>query len=456
MGDDLPISSEFIVGRYRVEREVGRGGMGRVLCAQDTRLNRRVALKMLPPHGTRARELSHRLAIEARATSALNHPGIASVYDFVEQGENSFIVYEYVEGRTLRQEMAQVGFTTDQVRDIGTQLADALVAAHAHGIMHRDLKPENIMLVADDDSPWRVKILDFGLAKHFNDPMSAAEENLSETVSIATSPGFLVGTVNYMSPEQLEERPVDARTDVYTLGLVLYEMATGVNPFVGKTRSSTIANILTQQAPPVQLNTPAAPCEVDSILQKCLRKRPEDRYQSARELLVDLRNFRRIPKEPAGVSPTPETEPSLFRRFFLLFGATPYRRWELAHVRLCLWSLFLCYLGWRFRQWNPGRSGLILFLVELVCIALLWVLVTLLLYLGAVDRKGLPRRVWKLAPWIRWSTIALALVTWAMAGILVPSHAGLAAFLAFCGASGAFAVLFYKPIIDRAAFPEPN
>ena len=456
MGDDHPILSELIVGRYKVEQELGRGGMGIVLRAQDTRLNRTVALKMLPPRAVRASELSHRLAAEARAASALNHPGIASVYDFVDQGEDSLIVYEYVRGHTLRQELAQARFTADQVCDIGAQLADALAAAHAHGIIHRDLKPENIMLLADDFSRGRVKILDFGLAKQRCAPLSIGEENTSETVSIATSPGQLVGTVNYMSPEQLEERPVDARTDIFALGLVLYELATSLNPFLGRTPSSTIANILKQPTPPVRQHTPAAPAELDRILLKCLRKRPEERYQSARELLVDLRNVPRVSVEQPGISQAPEIEPSLFRRFFLLFGASPYRRWEIMHVRMCLWSLFLGYLGWRFRQWSPNGWGLILFLLELACIALLWVLASLHLYIGVFDRNGLPRRVWKLAPWIRWSIFALVLVTWAMAGTLVPSHTGLAALLAFCGASGAFAVLFYKPIIDRTAFPEPH
>jgi hypothetical protein len=378
------------------------------------------------------------------------------VYDFVELGDDSFIVYEYVEGRTLRQEVTQASFSPDEVCDVGAQLADALVAAHVHGIVHRDLKPENIMLVADDYSRGRVKILDFGLAKCRRDPLSAAAENASETVSMGTAPGLLVGTVNYMSPEQLEERPVDARADIYALGLVLYEMVTAMNPFVGRTPSSTIANILTKLAPPVRQSRPAATAELDRILQKCLRKRPEERYQSARELLVDLRNLRRIPEETASVSPAPEIEPSLFRRFFLLFGATPYRRWEVAHVRICLWSLFLCYLGWRFREWSPDTWGLILFLLELVSIALLWVLLTFLLYIGVFDRNGLPGWVWKLAPWIRWSAFVLVLVTWAMAGTIATSHTGLAALLAFIGASGAFGVLLYKPAIDRAAFPEPH
>lgn len=456
MGDDHPFSSELIVGRYIVEQQVGRGGMGIVLRAHDTRLNRAVALKMLASHAASDSELRRRLAAEARAASALSHPGIATVYDFVEQGADSFIVYEFVEGRTLRQELARARFTTDEVLDAGAQLADALVCAHGHGIIHRDLKPENIMFVVDDYSRGRTKILDFGLAKHRRAVLSTGEENGAETLSIATRPGLLVGTLNYMAPEQLEEQPADARTDIYALGLVLYEMATALNPFVGRKPSSTIANILKQDAPPVRQHNPAAPAELDRILLKCLRKRPEERYQSTRELLVDVRNLRRTSARPPGASQSPEIEPSLFRRFFLLFGATPYRRWEIMHLRMCLWCLFLSYLGWRFRAWTPDSWGFILLAIELACIALLLVLLTLPLYTGVVDPQGLPREVRKMAPWIRWSTLALVVVTWTMAGTLGASHSGLAAFLAFCGASGAFGVLWFKPAIDRAAFPQPD
>ena len=191
--------SELVGGRYRVEHEIGRGGMGVVLRAYDTRLNRVVALKVLPSNTSHDSELCRRLAAEARAASVLSHPGIATVYDFVEQGGGSFIVYEYVQGRTWRRELDRARFTMDEILDASAQLADALVAAHSHGIVHRDLKPENIMSVPDDYSRGRVKILDFGLAKLLHPPLAA-----EETVSIATSPGLLVGTVNYMAPEQLE------------------------------------------------------------------------------------------------------------------------------------------------------------------------------------------------------------------------------------------------------------
>lgn len=288
-------------GRYEIERELGRGGMGVVYLARDTRLPRRVALKMLPREITHDAELRRRLAQEARAASTLNHPGVATVYDFEEHGEESFIVFEYVEGASLRERISRRRLTTEEILDIGIELADALAAAHECGIIHRDLKPENILLTAGAEGASRVKILDFGLAK-LRRPLTAAGAGASaaETASLSTAAGLLVGTVNYMAPEQLEGEAVDARTDVYALGLVLYETATGVNPFVGKTHTSTIANVLKQEAPPVAERNPVAPAELDRIVRKCLRKWREERYQSARELLVDLANLRRDLALPAG------------------------------------------------------------------------------------------------------------------------------------------------------------
>jgi len=441
--------SELIDGRYKVEQEVGSGGMGVVLRAYDTRLNRVVALKMLRPNTSHDSNLSRRLAAEARAASALSHPGIATVYDFVEQGEGSFIVYEYVEGRTWREELARARFTTDEILDASAQLAEALAAAHSHGIVHRDLKPENIMSLPDDHLRGRVKILDFGLAKYLHASLPLGEENAAETVSIATIPGLLVGTVNYMAPEQLEGQLVDARTDIYALGLVLYEMATGVNPFLGRTPSSTIANILKQEAPSLRQRIPTAPAELDRVLLKCLRKRPEERYQSARELLVDLRSLRRVPAESSGPSRAPETESSLLRRFFFLFGESPYRRWETMHLGMIVWFVLLGYLGSRFWAVTAYKWGWILFFLELACTCLLVVLLGFLMYTGTFDRSSLPREIGRTAPWILWSTVALVAVPGTMAGTIVVAHPGLASLLGI-GILGNIEYLVFKPAIDRA------
>lgn len=298
------MKGELKGGRYKVEEEIGRGGMGVVYRAHDTRLKRTVALKMLPPDVTGDQELCRRLAQEARAASAISHPGVATVFDFEEHADESFIVYEFVEGETLRDKLNRTRPSTEEILEIGIQIADALRAAHDRGVIHRDLKPENIMLVAGTEDSLRVKILDFGLAK-LHQPLRSMSQTggAAETAPLSTTPGMLVGTVNYMAPEQLAAERVDARTDVYALGLVLYEVASGVNPFVGRTPTSTIANILTREAPPVAQKNPVAPAELDRILRKCLRKRREERYQSAHELMVDLSNLRRDLAQPVGPSP---------------------------------------------------------------------------------------------------------------------------------------------------------
>ena len=276
--------------------------MGVVFRARDIRLGRTVALKMLPVELTRDPERRRRLALEARAASALSHPNLATVFDFEERGEDIFVVYEFVEGTTLREQLRKSRWTTEMILEVATQLADALATAHEHGVVHRDLKPENIMLKQDAARSGPVKILDFGLAKIrkplSQEPLAAGSQ--ADTTPVSTATGTLVGTVNYMAPEQLEGEAADGRTDVYSLGLVLYEMAAGLNPFVGKTAPSTIANILKQEARPVRDSNPAAPTELDRILLKCLRKRRDERYQSARELQADLAHLRRELSQPSG------------------------------------------------------------------------------------------------------------------------------------------------------------
>ncbi len=309
--------------RYELAGELGRGGMGVVYKALDTRLGRAVAVKMIPKEALENADLRRRLAQEARAASALSHPAVATVYDFVEEPQESFIVYEYVEGQTLREKLKGWRFETEEVLEIGVQLADALAAAHERGIVHRDLKPENVMLVQGTGHLARVKILDFGLAKVFRPlgPADEASQAATESLPLTTA-GLLVGTVNYMSPEQLEGDPVDHRADIHALGMVLYEMATGSNPFLGKSRTSTMANILRQDAQPVRERNPVVPAELDRIVSKCLRKRREERYQSARELFVDLSNLRRdlAAARPApasdqvqagAIKPAPEAAPPL-------------------------------------------------------------------------------------------------------------------------------------------------
>ncbi len=272
--------------------------MGIVYKAEDLRLGRTVALKFLPEELSRDRQAVDRFRREARAASALNHPHICTIHDIDEHEGQIFIVMELLEGQTLKYYISKKPCKTIWLLELGIQIADGLDAAHAKGIIHRDIKPANIFVTARGHA----KILDFGLAKLFRPLASRVTTGVSaaETETISTASGLLVGTIDYMAPEQLQGEPLDPRTDLYTLGLVLYEMATGCNPFLGQSPSSTIANILKEEVPPVARHNPVAPPELSRILQKCLRKNMDGRYASARDLAVDLAALRQS-LEPSAV-----------------------------------------------------------------------------------------------------------------------------------------------------------
>jgi serine/threonine protein kinase/cytochrome c-type biogenesis protein CcmH/NrfG len=275
------------ISHYCVEAELGRGGMGVVYRARDQWLERDVALKLLPEQFATQADRRARILAEARAASALNHPGITTIYEVGEDGEQLFIVMELLQGKTLRATMVSGAMEPRGLVRLGAQVAEALAAAHARNILHGDVKPENIYVLADG----RVKLLDFGIARQF------AQETLTLTRG-ATPAGPLqesqvAGTLAYMAPEQLRGDAGDARSDLFSLGVVLYEMAAGRRPFPGPTATALAAQIL--QDVPVQLGAAEAgvPAELERIVHKLLAKEPETRYQSAREVQVDLANLGR-------------------------------------------------------------------------------------------------------------------------------------------------------------------
>jgi class 3 adenylate cyclase/tetratricopeptide (TPR) repeat protein len=277
------------VGAFRVRGTLGEGGMGKVYLAQDARLGRPVALKLLPASFTRDRDRVRRFEQEARAASALNHPNILTVYDIGGDPEGArYIATEYVEGVTLRAHIAAAPLAPADVLEIGVQVAAGLAAAHAAGVVHRDVKPENLMLRPDG----YVKILDFGLAKPVLPGPEGGDPDSFARALVDTHPGMIMGTFAYMSPEQARGLEVDARTDVWSLGVVLYEMASGSPPFAGPTASDVMAAVLAREPAPLSERADGVPAELERIVTKALAKERDERYQTAKDLGLDLRRLK--------------------------------------------------------------------------------------------------------------------------------------------------------------------
>ncbi|HEV3470665.1 MAG TPA: protein kinase, partial [Pyrinomonadaceae bacterium] len=281
--------SDSLISHYRIIRRLDRGGMGEVFLAEDTRLGRRLALKLLLAEHTRDADRVRRFEQEARAASALNHPNIITIYEIGLAGDRHYIATEFVEGETLRQTIKRGPLDPADAVDLAAQVAEALEAAHAAGVVHRDVKPENVMVRPDG----YVKVLDFGLAKLVERGRALSERDReAETLAAHTQPGAVMGTTWYMSPEQAQGQPVDARTDIWSLGAVLYEMLTGRPPFVGATQSHVVVAILEREPASLAEYVPDAPPELQSVIDRALAKDARARYQSASELLEDLRAAR--------------------------------------------------------------------------------------------------------------------------------------------------------------------
>ncbi len=281
MADAVPAGT--LIAHYRVVSRLGQGGMGIVYLADDSRLDRRVALKVLPPDVAADPERMHRFVQEAKLASALTHPNVAYIHEIGQDGDLWFLAMEYVEGEPLSVRIQEGPLKVADILRIGIQVADALDAAHSKGIIHRDIKPANLMLTPRS----HVKVLDFGLAKLENPPRS------NQDTQLLTSAGLVLGTVEYMSPEQALGRDVDHRADIFSLGVVLYEMATGRLPFAGTNAPETMARILQAQPDAMARFNYEIPEELERVVRKCLEKERERRYQSAHDLLVDLKNLER-------------------------------------------------------------------------------------------------------------------------------------------------------------------
>jgi len=455
------------LGHYRIEAKLGEGGMGVVYQAFDTHLDRPVAIKILRADATTSLERQRRFVQEAKAASALNHPNIIHIYDISSSGDTDFIAMEFVAGKTLHQLIGKNDLPLKDTLKYSIQIADALARAHSAGIVHRDLKPANIMI----DEDGRVKLLDFGLAKLTEKTVDF--EGATATMTAADAPlteeGSIVGTVAYMSPEQAEGTKVDARSDIFSFGSVLYEMVTGRRPFEGATKMSTISAILQKEPPPPGGLAPNLPPELEKIILRCLRKDRDRRTQHIDDVKLALEELR-DDSTPGKQSPAskgsdqtpardsdsvkttkPEEQPALVRKLFGSASPKPYRVWEILHIKICLHSALLLYLAWRFKNVTSGAWSLALFFAILFCGTIQSLMAAVLLFVGGLDREFLRSEARKFAPWLRAFGLADGALAISMAVWMAEGHTILAALIAFVGIGIGATALTLKPVIDRAA-----
>ncbi len=295
----MPLSPHTRLGPYEITAAIGAGGMGEVYRARDTRLDRTVAIKILPKHISANPQARERFQREARAVSSLNHPHICTLHDVGHQDGIDYLVMEYLEGETLAHRIKKGPLPPDQVLRCAIEIAEALDTAHRHNVIHRDLKPDNIILTKSG-----TKLLDFGLAKVRTAEAVASVSLVPTEITPLTAEGTILGTLQYMAPEQLEGKEADARTDIFALGVVLYEMATGRKAFEGKSKASLIAAILQREPAPISSLQPMAPPALDHVVRTCMAKDPEARWQTVHDVLVELKWITEVGPQAVPAVPT--------------------------------------------------------------------------------------------------------------------------------------------------------
>jgi len=420
------------IGPYVLRKELGRGGMGVVYLADDTRLSRPVAIKALSPALNQTPGLRDRLVNEAKLAAGLSHPGIATVHALEEVGGELYLVFEYVPGPVLRALVRSGALPGREVLDIGLQLARALAEAHAKGIVHRDIKPENVIRTPSG----LVKILDFGLARAEGDSLV----KLTQT-------GMVVGTPAYLSPEQAQGKHTDFRTDVFAFGLLLYELASGSNPFVGQNVMATLARIVELDPPPLSEVQPAVAPALDRIVRRCLQKDPADRYGSTQEIVADLERLRE------GTASGRQSGEG--RQFAPLVRRSRAQQWLVVHqVAMSVLYVAMLVTAWFTRVWLPQPWSRLFLLTALAMVAAATSLRLHLWFTAATFPRqlaGQHARAWR---WTRVFDAGLALVLTAAAVGFGGSHEAFA--MLFLGVAVAVLVTSFviEPATARSAFEQ--
>jgi len=428
LADEAALEPGSAIGAYAIVREVGRGGMGRVYLATDTRLGRTVALKALAPHLVRDPSQRERLRREARSAASLTHPGICTVYALEEIDGDLYIATEFIDGHTLGVEIrAGRRPSGDEVLRTARELAAALASAHARGIVHRDLKPENVMRANDG----RLKILDFGLARILEE---GGPEGASHTRSagFATRPGIVLGTPAYMAPEQINGEAVDARADVFAFGVLLYEYACGEHPFAATTELAVVARVLGSEARPLLERCPDVPRGAAAVIARCLRKAPSQRFGSAAELVGAL--------ETVGDAVPP---------------VSAHASWWRAHqIIVILVYVISCAVAWQIKDWGETPVTVGLFLALCAVSTICGVLRGHLVFTELMNRSHLAverRRTSRALLLLDLLAAALLLAD----GIIVAATRALPAVLTIALALGiALASIVLEPATTAAAFGE--
>ncbi len=435
--DVEPLAAGQRLGPYLIKEQIGRGGMGVVYLAEDTRLGREVALKMLPPGFTRDESRRQRLRIEARAAATLSHPGIATLYALEEIDGTLFLTFEFVRGRTLREIAEEQPLAPRAVIDFGVAIARALAAAHAKGIVHRDLKPDNV-IVSDSGA---IKILDFGIARF--------ERGTPDKGKRLTESGALLGTPAYMSPEQVDGRDADFRSDLFSFGVVLCELATGVHPFEAATPLSTAARVLAAEPPILYQQNPAVPHELDRIVRKCLQKQASERYQSTADLVVDLELLQRV----SGVQQAPTLEQKLPLPRSSRALSKPRTWWQIHQMSVMAVYVVMLYPTWQARQIAGGTLAIIPFVLLVAGVVLNATLRVHMLFTAAFNTAAFNMEFKRAGPWMQRSDCLIGVVMIVAAVMVAVPRTSLASLLAGVGIGVAIVSLMVEPATTRAAFP---